>query len=204
MAEVKKEGNGINKFFTNKLFKTTGKNKITDNLLVVAVIGVILIIAGTSFFSGNDSGDAKERLAVTDTISGNSSYDYIDVEKEVERLLSRMEGAGKVEIVITYESGREIIRATDIKKSESITEEKDSQGGTRKTEQTDYESKTVYDSSSAGGKPLIIKELYPSVKGVVIIADGAKSSLVRENLTRAVQVLLDIPIHKIKVFPSGK
>ncbi len=204
MAEAKKENNSKNKLVTNKLFKNIGKNKLTENLLIVAILGIILIIAGTSIFNENNSGDTREGIIVPNTTKENSSYEYTEVEEKIEKLLSLMEGAGKVKIVITYESGKELIRATDTKKNDSMAEEKDSQGGTRKTQQTDYESKTVYDGSSANSKPFVVKELYPSVKGAVIIADGAKNSTVKENLIRAAQTLLDIPIHKIQVFPSGK
>ena len=41
--------------------------------------------------------------------------------------------------------------------------------------------------------------MYPKVKGVVV-ADGGGDLTVRENLLRAVEVLLDVPVHKVQVY----
>ena len=49
-------------------------------------------------------------------------------------------------------------------------------------------------------KPIILKEVLPEVKGVVVVADGASDTLIKERLVNAVKVLFDIPIHKIQVF----
>lgn len=187
-------------------FKSAGKKKFTDNLVIVVIIGIVLVIAGGSIFGKKDSedylpSDENEAQAIK-TGSKSDSSDIL--EKKIKNILSRIEGAGRVDVLVTYESGAEVIPATDIKKSENLTEEKDSQGGTRSAKQNEYESKTVYEGGTSGnGSPFILKEIYPEVKGVVVVADGADRAVVRGNLTRAVRVLLDISIHKIKVFPSN-
>jgi stage III sporulation protein AG len=37
------------------------------------------------------------------------------------------------------------------------------------------------------------------IKGVLIVADGASSSRIIEQITRAAATVLDIPVYKIKV-----
>ena len=66
-------------------------------------------------------------------------------------------------------------------------------------------SSIVYEEGGSGvKKPIIVKEVYHKVKGVVVVADGGGDLTVRENLLRAVEVLLDVPVHKIQVYEGKK
>jgi stage III sporulation protein AG len=51
---------------------------------------------------------------------------------------------------------------------------------------------------------VVIKEILPEVKGVIVVAEGASNIEVRESLTRAVQVLSGVAVHKIQVFVKSK
>ncbi|WP_010252600.1 stage III sporulation protein AG [Acetivibrio cellulolyticus] len=196
--------------YFKKMFKAENNSKIGENLVIVIIIGVIVIIAGSTFFGGgskskkgntgqsteeNNPGNAKEvsKLGVTD--------EKTDIEKSIEGILSQIGGAGKVDVLVTYVSGKEIVPYSDIKKSDDVTDEKDSTGGTRKINQSSYESEIAYEDNGNGEKkPIIVKELLPEVKGVVVVADGASDAVVKEKLVNAVKVLLGVPIHKIQVF----
>jgi stage III sporulation protein AG len=107
--------------------------------------------------------------------------------------------------MVTYVSSKEIVPAYDSKNSENNTSEKDSGGGTRSIGQSSRENGVAYEEVQGGSrKPIILKELLPEVKGVVIVADGASDPEVKEDLTRATQILLDVPIHKVSVFDRKK
>ena len=45
----------------------------------------------------------------------------------------------------------------------------------------------------------IVKEMEPEIEGVLIAAQGGDQNQVAGEITQAVQVLFDIPVHKIKV-----
>ncbi len=45
----------------------------------------------------------------------------------------------------------------------------------------------------------MIKTITPSVKGVVVIAQGADQPEVRQNIIEAIQVLFDIDMNKITI-----
>jgi len=181
------------------------KKKLVENAIILVIIGIVIIIAGGAFFGGGEKKAAgkdvqrdKEAETVSKSIDGEQKA---DLEKRLESILSQIEGAGRVSVMITYASGKEIVPAVDTKKTENETQEKDSGGGTRHLNQNDYESRVIYEEDQGGVKrPVIIKEIQPQVKGVVIVADGAGNAQVRENLSRAVQALMDVPIHKIQVF----
>ena len=44
-----------------------------------------------------------------------------------------------------------------------------------------------------------MKTLQPEVEGVLVVAEGADSSVVKKNITEAVEVLFGIDAHRIKV-----
>ncbi|HHV28601.1 stage III sporulation protein AG [Acetivibrio mesophilus] len=187
-------------------------SKWGENLVILIIIGVIIIIAGGTLFGGNNKkkdesnvinseglGDTQEVLNV-DVSDGKS-----EMEKDIENILAKIHGVGKVTVMITYASGKEIVPYTNTRRNDNSTDEKDSSGGTRKAVQSSYESSVVYEESDKGvKKPIIAKELMPEVKGVLIVAEGASDATVRENLINSVKVLLDIPIHKIQVVEGGK
>ena len=63
----------------------------------------------------------------------------------------------------------------------------------------------MYEDVSSGIRlPVVLKEIYPEVKGVVVVAEGAGNAEVREKITRAVSVLMDIPVHRVQVFERKK
>lgn len=196
--------------YLKKLFKSEKNNKMGENLIILIIIGVIIIIAGSTLFG--EKGKPKNNNAgksVADESVDNAeevsvvgvNAERTDIEKNIEEILSQINGAGKVDVLVTYSSGREIVPYSDVKKSDELTDEKDSGGGTRKIDQSSYESQIAYEDYGSGvKKPIILKELLPEVKGVVVVADGASDTLIKESLVNAVKVLLDIPIHKIQVF----
>jgi stage III sporulation protein AG len=188
-----------------------GKNrkKLVENTVIVIIIGVIVIIAASTFLNGSkDSGASQppageqeniQTAALTQAGSGDSTED------ELAAILSKIQGVGRVEVMITYVSGKESVPAYDTRKNESSTDEKDSGGGTRSISQGEYDSSVVYEDRQGGGKsPVILKEMQPVVKGVLVVADGAGSPEVKERICSAVQVLMDIPIHKIQVVQMKK
>lgn len=196
--------------YLKKLLKSEKNNKMGENLIILIIIGVIIIIAGSTLFGEKDktkkdnAGKSVEDKSVENaeevSVVGVNA-ERTDIEKNIEEILSQIYGAGKVDVLVTYSSGREIVPYSDIKKSDELTDEKDSGGGTRKIDQSSYESHIAYEDSGSGvKKPIILKELLPEVKGVVVVADGAGDTLVKESLVNAVKVLFDIPIHKIQVF----
>lgn len=191
--------------YLNTFLSSKNKKKVVENAVIVIIIGIILVIAGGSFFEkGNDKKqevDESAKKVIEASAKAGISDEKAENYKKIEEVLSQINGAGKVSVLITYVSGKEIVPAVDLKKTDNETNEKDNGGGTRNINQSDLDSKIAYEENQGGvKKPIILKEFEPAVKGVVVVADGANDPSVRENLSRAVQVLVDVPIHKIQVF----
>ena len=191
------------------MWHTQSKRRIIENSAIMVIIGIVIIIVGGTLFGGNGESTKKPMIEQNSTLQevGKtiSTGEKSELETQLEEILSQIDGAGKVYVMVTFISGKEYIPAIDTKKTENITQEKDNGGGTRSINNNSTESKIIFKEGQGGSKePVMIKELQPPVKGVVVVADGAAEPTVREGISRAVQVLVDIPIHKIQILERKK
>lgn len=196
------------KEFFEKIFSNGERKKLIENSIIVIVIGIIIVIAGGALFDRQeDKAPVQQSLeGTTEQQVGNvmKPDEKSELEKKLEEILSKINGAGKVDVLVTYESGNELIPATDTSKKENVTQERDSGGGTRDVKSNEMESKVVFEDQGGSKKPVILKELQPGVKGVIIVAEGATDPRVKENLSKAVQVITGVAIHKVQVFERMK
>lgn len=188
--------------------ESKNKKKLIENSVIAIIIGIILIITAGTFFGGGGKKGTEEKQQEskgTELVSKQLiQEDSSSIQKEMEAILSQVAGAGKVDVMITYETGKESVPATNVKRNDNSTQEKDTSGGTRDITQNDFESNVVYEEGQGTKKPIILKEIQPKVKGVVIIADGADNPVVKENLCNAAKVLLDVEMHKIEVLQRSR
>jgi stage III sporulation protein AG len=183
------------------------KKKLIENTAIVIIIGVILIIAGSALFNGKPQGSQQEPRKTTGTeeVMKQNTSAGDTTETRLRTLLSQIQGVGRVDVMITYSAAGENVPAYDTSKKNSRTDEKDSEGGTRKVTEEESENTMVYEDSPTGGKtPVILKKLSPEVKGVLVVAEGADSVTVRERIVNAVRVVLDIPAHRVEVVQRKK
>lgn len=191
-----------------ELIEQKDRKKLVENAAIVVIIGIIIIIAGGTFLGGRPSEKkeaASRQTSNAEAAAMTTSALQSETEDKLKALLSQMAGVGKVDVMITYSTSKESVPASDVKKSESSTEEKDSGGGTRSISQSDYDSTVVFEQNQGGDKkPVIVKELQPLVKGVAVVAEGAGSPEVKERIIETVRVLLDVPAHKVSVMERKK
>jgi len=191
------------------LNKDKSKNKLIENSLIVLIIGAIILIAAGSFFKDkvnmtkNNQNNFDNSVEVASR-NNLAVYDS-DMEKKLASILSKIDGVGKVDVMITYISGNEIVPAYEVKESENSSIEKDSEGGTREVTQYDRETKVVYEDNNNGDKkPVILKNIYPEIKGVVVVAEGADKPGIKGKLIKAVEVLTGVPVHRIQILERAK
>lgn len=181
--------------------------KTIANLIIVFCLGLALILIADFYRDIKPDGTAEEGIynenAQTEVEASDSTEtDYVrNLENELSSILAKIQGAGRVSVMITLKSGREIIPAKDESISDKVTNEKDTSGGTRVIDEKTTDDKVVLTSAQGGNsKPLIIKEINPEVKGVIVVAEGAKDSKVKLMISQAVQTVLDIPAYRVTVY----
>lgn len=190
-----------------------------DNFIILILMGILLVIialptndsaqkeetGGTQSgksdilsFSGTDTDSGNEGDGTSGDDGGEASYAAY-LEERLTRLLSRTDGVGKVEVMITLKSSRELVVEKEQPVSRSSTNEKDSQGGTRSVSQVDSEENTVYRTEGSASEPYVVKTLVPEIEGVLVVAEGAGSGSVNKTVVEIAQALFGVEAHKVKV-----
>lgn len=170
--------------------------------LLVLAAGVFLVI--TAFPAKEEDNDtksgeepAKQTGIQTEVISQDAYRESI--EQQLEELLSQVEGAGKVQVMVTLAGTGELVVEKDIPQTQSTTEEGDGSGGSRSSTENTWEEATVYSQKDGESQPYVVKELVPDIEGICVLAQGGGNGKVAANISEAVQALFSIEIHKIKV-----
>ncbi len=155
-------------------------------IFVLGIIG-LLLIGLSSFFEVDDKPEKTNKSLV------NTSTQYIlDTEQ---RLTSLVEDIvhGKAQVMITLESGVEYIYANEIKTNVGVTEDINGEQNT-KTQQNDSNQKNyvTYKDSDGNEQPLIITEVMPSIRGVVVVCSGGDDPYLAAAVKSAVVTALNI------------
>ena len=128
-------------------------------------------------------------------ISGASSEEEY-MEKRLENILSQVDGAGRVKVMIRTTSKGEISVAEGIKRSENTTQKEE---GESSLEITEEKTAVLLENKDGSQTPLIIKNVENPVEGILIVAEGGGDEEVRNLLVSASQALLGLPEEKIQV-----
>ena len=176
--------------------KEKGDMKGRDKLLLLVLTGILLLVIvwPVSDNTGGQSDIQEEQQ--TSPVTGTDDYVTV-MEQRLEAILENVEGAGKVAVMITVKDSGEQIVEKDESYSESSSQNASGSSPVSADSVSRSES-TIYDQAS-GGSPYVVQELKPAVEGVLVVAEGAGDETVVNEITYAVQVLFDVPVHKIKV-----
>ncbi len=180
-----------------KLLEKFSDKKKVENLITFLILLVILIVALNSIYNEDES-QAVENKEVNSLNTRNESY-KTEFEIRLENILSKINGAGEVNVMVSYENEIKKIPMVDTKNITTITSEKDSAGGERKTEETNIEEIVIYESNGNLKSPVIQEYTVPKILGVIVVAEGAKDMTVKEKLINAVTSITDVASHKIQV-----
>lgn len=161
--------------------ENNGKTKVAEIIksnkkIYYAVAGIMVIILVLVLFGGFFSESSKKETS-------DSVGDYVaGLEERLTNSLKNVEGVGKVSVVINVESGMETVLATKV----TVTEN----GGVKETVETPI---------IINGKPVVLKEMFPKITGVLIVAEGAGSISVLRRIQQATVSLLDINVNDIEI-----
>ena len=189
------------------LEKLTGGRKLRkDQWLIVILMGVLLCVISLPVEKSETKSDISDNTGakiseLKQPSTDVQSADYVrEWEEKLEKSLLFIEGAGQVKVLITLQESEQRVLARDGTESISETTEEDAAGGNRRVTENRIEKKTIYTVDERGQDvPYVIKTITPSVKGVVVIAQGADQPEVRQNIIEAIQVLFDINMNKITI-----
>jgi len=183
--------------FKDKFFSPNCRRKNIENLVIFLVGVVIVIITGSYIFSDDEVTTVSEN-----SVSGVFNADIF--EEKLAKILSEIQNAGDVKVMISYQTGVETVPLIDTKDSNTITEESNNDSA-RRTEQNSVETSIIFNQEKSGNRvPYISKTIMPVVEGVIVTCDGGGNELVRANIIKAVTVITGVSPNKVQVFPKNK
>ncbi len=171
----------------------------TKKKIQYAAILLVVIVILTIYFASVPGGGKKTEEKDASGAAAVSSSQGDSIAMQLQDTLSAMKGAGRVEVMITYESTGEIIPAISVDKQSSTTVDEGEDGkSTINSENSQSEVVTI--NGNDGSEALVLKENSPKIKGVIVVAEGADDIAVRLNLLSAVQTILDIRPEQVNVY----
>lgn len=160
-------------------------------IFFAGIIGIALIFLSTVIGSSSDSGKKDVPAA-----SQSSAEAYAQaLEDKISAMVRQISGNKNVSVMITLESASEYVYANGINQATDVTQ--DSSGKSQQKDNTE-QNYIIIDDGNGGEKALLVTELMPTVKGVVVVS-GTNSEAVNEQITNAVMTALDIARKRVCV-----
>ena len=159
--------------------KIEGVRKAWDKykyVALVALAGAVLLL-----WPEGDSGPAAE--------SGSSGLtaQVRDVETEMEDILSKISGVGRVQVLLTAESDGGRLLAEDVEES------------WQDSALTSRSGETVVVDDGQGQTPIVKQTWYPTYRGALVVCQGGDQAAVRLAVTEAVTALTGLSADRVTV-----
>lgn len=162
---------------TDKFSEILKKFKENKKFQVIFFISILLLII-IFYFALKPSEKSKQDNTIKITTSSYSE----NLENKLEKALLSIDGVEKVNVLITLETGFEYVYATE-----------------QQTKSTLNGTQTTTSLVLVSGEPVIVKEIYPIIKGVVIVCNNAKNIKTRLDILSVAQTVLEISNDKITI-----
>ena len=143
-------------------------------VLLVVLVGVVLMLLPVSSRTKEPAAEAQ---------ATEESFDLEAEERRMEELLGRIDGVGKLRLMLTLQSGTRLTLAEDSQRDQDRTQRE-----------------TVTLNRGSGYEDVVVTEqTYPVYQGAVVVCQGAGDSSVHLAVIQAVSVLTGLGSDKIKV-----
>ena len=181
-----------------KMFFDKDNKRRNENLIAFLIILVITLIIINKILSEDESKNTlnennAELVTKSNVVATEVSIENENLKVELENILSKISGVGKVEVLLTYSETSSMSPLYNESTSSSVSTSSD---GT--TTETTSESKEIFTDSS--DEAVIEKYKMPKLEGAIVIAQGAGDITVQSNIVSAVEATTGLLNHKIQVF----
>ena len=144
-------------------------------VLMVVLVGIILMLLPVSSQT-KETEENKSQIP-------QESFDLAAMEQRMEEVLGKIDGVGKLRLMLTLQSGTRLTLAEDTQRDQDRTQRE-----------------TVTLNRGSGNQEIVItNRFYPVYQGAVVVCQGADSSAVRLAITETVQALTGLPSDRIRV-----
>lgn len=193
------------------MIKNTGNNKKKIENLAVGIVILIITLITINIIWNDKSSTKNTNEIVNDKILATKSESEdtttstnTNLEEKLENILGKIQGVGKVEVLLTYSESSKTMAMYNEDNTKSDTEENDTSGGNRKISQTSNKKEIIYQEIDGNKIPITQSTVTPKVEGAIVTAVGAKNSITKTNIIQAVEAVTGLAAHKIQVFEMIK
>ncbi len=180
-----------------------GKKNIENAVVFIIILIVTILIINMIWGTSDEKADENtvHNTTTTKLVNGeaqeNSNSD--EVENSIKQILSKINGVGKVDVLITYSESSRVVALYNENSKQSQTQEEDTNGGTRTIEETNNDKEIIFKEENGEKVPVTEKIVMPKMEGALIVAEGANNAEVKTNIIQAVEALTGLSTHKIQV-----
>lgn len=164
-------------------------DKLKKDKKLIAVMAVGLAGALILMFGGMKTEKTPSEEVTKEAETAAVSLDEAEklLEEKLRTLISTVQGAGSVSVMVTVESAGEYVYA----------ENKKSEGGSGAS--SDENEYVIYESSEGINSGLVLCIKSPKVTGVAVICDGGDSAVIKSEITGLVTSLFGIGANQVYV-----
>ncbi len=157
-------------------------------IYIAAIVALIIVAVYLTSCLSSPQEKTKQEVSTEKTETFSSSQEYGEfLENKLCNVLASVKGAGNVKVALTLEGGFEYIYLTSDETKTSAD------GG-----EVVISTPVLID-----GKPVLEKEIYPKLKGIVVTATGANDVSVRLHLLEALQTVVEVDSQNITILAGN-
>lgn len=146
---------------------------------------VLVILAGVVLMLLPTHSDAEKDPCSEP--SGRENFSLERVEARMEEILGQIEGTGRLQLMLTLQSGSQLQLAEDSDLTAAANEQRS-------------ERSTVTLNRGSGMEDIVVtRQIYPIYQGAVVVCQGADNAAVRLALTEAVCALTGLSSDKVSI-----
>lgn len=174
-----------------KRFAALAKNdRVRKAVIAAAILGVALIVL-SEVLPQKRTTQSEEPT----TSPPKTAAEYADeLETRLCHLVGGIDGVGACRVMVTLENGVEYVYASEEKAGSDYSAD-----GDRLSQADDSETSVILVQTEDGYEGLLVTELQPTVKGVVVVCAGGGDEAVRQRVTEAVTTVLNITAKRVCV-----
>lgn len=199
--------------WVDKVLPKNKQGKKIYNLIIALAVIVVLALAYNLMNNATKPKAAMstedENVPVSETVKDdlggyrNTSYKAREEKKLIE-LISLMINGGEIQVAIRVDGSEEKVIAKNTIRSESVTDEEDTNGGKREIKTNQYTNTVVTLNEGNETKALVTKVLEPKVLSVVTVIGKNIDSETMAELKMTIMKLYGLRAEQVEVFASKR
>lgn len=173
-----------------------------EQWLICGLAGLLLLVIAAPV-KQKEQKKTQEKTTVSQTQEQTDDQIRQSYEKQLESVLSQVEGVGAVQVAVAMESTGKKQVEKDSPEDTSTSSEKGDSGTQRSSQTVTTGETTVYEDTGDGGQtPYISSSTYPEIRGVIVVAQGGGNPVIVQQIQEAVIALFHVEAHEIKVIKN--